>query len=69
MYFFRLGMNASKSEISIALGISEIYLHLLETGIKTPSFALSKRIADLYKTTVDDIFFSYEKEIKEVSNN
>jgi putative transcriptional regulator len=39
------------------LGITKDYVYMIENGRRNPSFALAKRIADLYKVTVDELFF------------
>lgn len=48
-----------QSRIMVAkkLKITPQMLGAIERGNRTPSLELAKRIADLYKTTIDDLFF------------
>ncbi|PGD89553.1 transcriptional regulator [Bacillus wiedmannii] len=48
-----------QSRIMVAnkLKITPQMLGAIERGDRTPSLELAKRIADLYKTTIDDLFF------------
>lgn len=48
-----------QSRIMVAkkLEITPQMLGAIERGDRTPSLELAKRIADLYKTTIDDLFF------------
>lgn len=55
---FRTKENMTQEELANLLGISKDYLSMIERGIRNPSFKLAKKIADVFCTTVDDIFFS-----------
>lgn len=55
-YRERKGMTMR--EVSQILNITENYLYMLESGVRTPSLALSKKIADFYETTIDELFFN-----------
>ncbi|MFK4305347.1 putative transcriptional regulator [Bacillus sp. RC242] len=48
-----------QSRIMVAkkLEITPQMLGAIERGDRTPSLELAKRIAELYKTTIDDLFF------------
>ena len=39
------------------LSIAGDYVNMIENGRRTPGFALSKRIADFFGVTVDELFF------------
>ena len=39
------------------LDITPDYVNIIENGRQTPSFVLSKRIADFFRVTVDELFF------------
>lgn len=48
----------SRLDVAKKLGITPQMLGAIERGDRNPSLHLAKRIADLYGTTVDDIFFN-----------
>lgn len=48
----------TQDQVSVKLSISKNYYSMLETGVRTPGFKLAKRIADLYNTSIDEIFFT-----------
>ena len=45
------------TEVSKKLCITRQMLSAIETGNRTPSLDLAKKIADYYGSTIDDIFF------------
>ncbi|PFM48986.1 transcriptional regulator [Bacillus cereus] len=47
----------SRIMVASKLKITPQMLGAIERGDRTPSLELAKRIADLYKTTIDDLFF------------
>lgn len=47
----------TQEEVANELGICKDYVYMIENKKRTPSFALAKRIADLFDGTVDEIFF------------
>ncbi|PGT60347.1 transcriptional regulator [Bacillus cereus] len=49
--------NESRIEIAKRLKITPQMLGAIERGDRTPSLELAKKIADLYQTTIDDLFF------------
>ena len=52
----RLNKNCTAKEVSQALDITESYLFMLESGSRTPSLKLARKIADFYGVTTDDVF-------------
>ncbi|MEI4646345.1 helix-turn-helix domain-containing protein [Bacillus cereus] len=50
--------NQSRIVVARLLKITPQMLGAIERGDRTPSLELAKRIADFYKTTIDDLFFS-----------
>jgi len=56
---FRKKEGLTQKEVADILDISVDYLSMLERGVRTPGFNLAKKIADMYGTTVDEIFFDY----------
>ena len=47
----------TRTEIAQKLGITPQMLGAIERGERTPSLNLAKRIADLYKKSIEFIFF------------
>ncbi|MFX3673320.1 MAG: helix-turn-helix transcriptional regulator [Paenisporosarcina sp.] len=45
------------TEVSKDLGITRQMLSAIESGIRTPSLDLAKKIADYFESTIDEIFF------------
>ena len=56
----KLRKNRDLTQIELArdLEITNDYLSAIERGVKTPGFKLSKKIADYFESTVDEIFFN-----------
>lgn len=54
----RLYYNFTQEEIAENLGISRSHYALIETGYRNPSLDLSLKIAELFNTTVDEIFIA-----------
>lgn len=50
--------NRSQGEVANALGISTSALSMYENGERIPRDTIKIRIADYYKTTVQNIFFA-----------
>ncbi|HDX9609141.1 helix-turn-helix transcriptional regulator [Bacillus mycoides] len=50
--------NQSRLLVAKNLKITPQMLGAIERGDRTPSLELAKRIADFYKTTIDNLFFS-----------
>ena len=55
---FRKNRDLTQIELAKDLHISNDYLSSIERGVKTPGFKLSKKIADYFESTVDEIFFN-----------
>ncbi|MBJ8051210.1 helix-turn-helix domain-containing protein [Bacillus cereus] len=47
----------SRIKVAQKLIITPQMLGAIERGDRTPSLELAKKIADFYKTTIDDLFF------------
>lgn len=54
---YREKSNMSLTELSNNVEISERHLRFIESGNRTPSLNIAKRIADCLSSTIDDIFF------------
>ena len=54
----RLYYNFTQEGIAENLGISRSHYALIETGHRNPSLDLSLKIAELFNTTVDEIFIA-----------
>ena len=52
----------SQVQLAEKLGICKDYVNMIENNRRMPGFALAKRIADLFGTTVDNLFFYSAKE-------
>lgn len=48
----------SRKTIAETLDITPQMLGAIERGDRTPSLALAKKISDLYKVSIDEIFFT-----------
>ena len=54
---YRLKKGLTQYDAAKILGVTVTYVSLLERGERTPSFALLKKLAELYGTTIDQLFF------------
>lgn len=54
----RTEKGVTQIEISNFLGITNDYFSMIERGERSPGFKLSKKIADYFDATIDEIFFS-----------
>ncbi|AND25682.1 helix-turn-helix domain-containing protein [Bacillus thuringiensis] len=54
----KLRNDQSRIEVAQKLSITPQMLGAIERGDRTPSLELAKKIAELYKTTIDDLFFN-----------
>ena len=54
-----LRKQAKHTQESLAevLGVSRQYIGMLETGARTPTLKLAKKIADYFQVDISDIFF------------
>lgn len=57
-----------QEDVAGILGISESYYGMIETGARTPNLVLGHRIARLFNTTVDELFFSEDVEKPDVTS-
>ncbi len=55
---FREKAGVTQLEMARSLDITSDYLSMIERGVRTPGFKLSKKIADYLNTTVDLLFFN-----------
>lgn len=53
----RIGIELTQKQISNELGISLRQYQCYESGQSTPNVYMAKKIADIVKKTIDDIFF------------
>ncbi|PAB61341.1 hypothetical protein CCE28_02610 [Anaeromicrobium sediminis] len=60
--------GCTQQQAANELDITKNYYSMLETGTRTPGLKLAKKIADLYNTTIDELFFreSNNKVLSEV---
>lgn len=56
----RKNEKITQQELGDLLGVTKDYISMLERGVSTPSLSLAKKIADIFCTTVDEIFFNNE---------
>ena len=61
-------VGITQADLAKSLNISSDYLSMIERGVRTPSFNLSKDIADYFNTTVDYIFFEINRTKCSVTN-
>lgn len=54
----KLRGDKSRPKVASDLDVTPQMLGAIERGDRTPSLALAKKIADYYKVSVDEIFFS-----------
>lgn len=56
--FVRLRESKHMTQVEVAkqLGICKDYVNMIENNRRTPGFALAKRIANLFGSTVDELF-------------
>ena len=55
---YRLKKQLTQIEVAENIGVSVDYISMLERGLRTPGFALSKKLAEFYGTTIEDLFFN-----------
>jgi putative transcriptional regulator len=47
----------SQAEVAQKAGITRPFYTMIESGTRTPSLSIAKRLADTLGTTIDDLFF------------
>ena len=57
---FRKQKSLTQEELAKAVDVVPDYISMIERGVRMPGFALAKKIADFFGTTVDEIFFDNE---------
>lgn len=55
---FREKVGVTQTQMASDLNITNDYLSMIERGIRTPGFKLSKKIADYLNSSVDELFFN-----------
>lgn len=67
----RLLLGYTQELLGKELNIAGDYVNMIENGRRTPSFALSKRMADFFGVTVDELFFypKCEQNIRNYEHN
>lgn len=56
--YIRVKEGLSQREVAELLNIHKNYYSMIETGTRTPGLQLAKKIADLFNSTIDEIFFN-----------
>lgn len=51
----------TQEEAACKLGISRSFFGLIEQGKRRPDYGLAKKVSELYKQKLEDIFFDYER--------
>ncbi len=60
---FRFRHNEiSQQDLANAVGVTRLTIHSIETGKFNPSTLLALKIAQFFKTTIEDIFYLVEDE-------
>ena len=53
----RKNNNWTQKEVAKKLNITTSYLGMIETGVRTPSLDIAYKIAKLFNTSIEKIFF------------
>lgn len=56
--YYRIIKKIELVDLAGKVGISKRYLQFIESGVKTPSLQVAKKIAICLNSTVDQIFFN-----------
>lgn len=59
LQFLRKQKSLTQEELAKEVSVAPDYISMIERGVRSPGFALAKRIADYFETTVDEIFFKH----------
>jgi putative transcriptional regulator len=65
---FRKERKITQQQIAEILGITRSYYGMIETGNRNPTLGLAKKIAELFQTDIDQIFFD-DKSNRTLRNN
>jgi len=55
---YRVRNGYTRSRLAEFLGVDRNYIYMIEAGHRTPSLKVSKKIADVLNTSIEDIFFN-----------
>lgn len=53
----RKGNNLSQEQMANFLGISRAFYGMIETGKRNPTLNLAKKIAEIFKVDIEEVFF------------
>lgn len=56
--FYRLRENLTQEELGEIIGVSGRAVGFYETGEREPRLSVAKELADLFGTTIEDLFLS-----------
>ena len=64
MFFKHRELNGlSQERLARQLGVCKEYVYMIENNRRKPGFSLALKIADLFETTIDHLFFySYDEQ-------
>lgn len=65
----RTALKLSHDQVASLAGVSRTYYTNIECGRRTPSMPVAKRIADVLKCKVDDLFFDSDVEKRNNKKN
>lgn len=54
----RIKNNLSQQELSNLVGVTPKYIGFIENSERTPSLKIAKRIAEVFKLPIEDIFLN-----------
>ena len=55
LIYFRERRNFTQAELSEKVGVSQTFISKVEKGFKIPGLELTKRLASVLETTVDEL--------------
>jgi len=55
---YRQRRGFDRKELADKLGVTSNYIYMIEAGHRNPSFRLSKRFADFFNTSIEELFFN-----------
>ncbi|MDD3654819.1 MAG: helix-turn-helix transcriptional regulator [Desulfotomaculaceae bacterium] len=58
----RQARGYTQAKLGSELGVARDYINMIENGRRTPGLALAKRTADFFGVTIDELFFSPDRE-------
>lgn len=57
---FRARLNLTQGQLAEALGVSRQTVNAIETEKYDPSLSLAFKIAEVFKCTIEDVFFGHD---------